>query len=117
MSEFGPIVGNQIVVEAAGPGYWGEIYAVYSVPPVGQKIASNLNPYTTLRFAIPIGSQSTTITNATVSCTAQAGTNSNVNLCSAPTILVGTSDTAAHEATSVALLKFPITYINVNLLQ
>jgi hypothetical protein len=116
VSEFGPIVGNKIVVEAAGPGYWGEIYAVYSVPPVGQQIASNLNPYTTLRFAIPIGPQSVTTTNATVSCTAQAGSNSNMNMCSASTILVGTSETAAQETTSVALLKFPITYIKNNLL-
>jgi hypothetical protein len=105
VSAFGPQIGSQIIVEAAGPNYWGEVYTILNV--TGQRLACTLNEYTTLRFAIPIGPQSMSVANASVTCTAQAGANSNVNSCSSPTIQVGTSNTAAHETTSVALLQFP----------
>jgi hypothetical protein len=105
---FGPISGTDIIAEAAGPGYWGEIYGVYPVP-TASPFTTILNQYTTLRFAIPIGQQSITTTNALLTCTAQAGENSNTAACSSENVLTGTSNTAAHEQTSVALLKFNIT--------
>ena len=81
-----------------------------------EKISSNDPKYFLIflknysfRLSMPIGLQSLTITNATDSCTAQAGSNSNVNNCASSSLLAGTSYTSAHEDTSVALLKFPIT--------
>ena len=110
VSSFGPLAGNQIVAEAAGPGFWGEIFNLYMVPSLtGSTFTAVLNQYTTLRFAIPTGQQSLTETNATLSCTAQAGSNSNTASCASSVILAGTSNTASHEQTSVAVLKFNLT--------
>ena len=79
------------------------------MPSTGTKIAATLNQYTTLRFAIPIGQQSLTTSVANITCTAQAGSNSNTASCSSATFLTGTSYTTAHEQTSVGLIQIPIT--------
>ncbi len=100
-------LGSEIIVEASGPGYWGEIYNLYPVPSAGP-FTTILNQYTTLRLAIPVGQQSVTSTNAILTCTAQAGSNSNTASCNSANFFVGTSNTIAHEQTSVAFLKFNI---------
>ena len=108
VSGFSPLSGTQIIAEAAGPGYWGKILGLFVTPLPGSTFNVILNAYTTLRLAMPIGLQSILTINATLSCTSQAGINSNQTNCFSKFILSGTSNTINHERTSVALLKFDL---------
>ena len=108
LSGFNTVSGAQIIAEAAGPGYWGEIYGLFTAPSSGSNLNVVLNSFTTLRMAIPIGSQAKQITNASLSCTAQAGVNSNKSDCYSSSVYGGTSNTINHDKTSVAFLKFDI---------
>jgi hypothetical protein len=105
------VKGTQVPVESVQDGYWGEVSNMLTVPSINEEMRLNVDPYSTHRLTIQTGEQKETRFNASLTCTVQAGENSDKTQCGDDdSIYVSTSNTAEHKKTSVALIQFKLGY-------
>jgi hypothetical protein len=100
--------GTQLPVESVQDGYYGEISHVLTVPETRSNIGLFVHPFSTHRLTVQVGLQRELRFNATMTCTARAGDNSQKGDCRSESMFVGTSSSSEHERTSVAVMQFPV---------
>ncbi len=93
----GVSVGTKIPVESAQDGFWGEISNLLTMPRANGKMDLFLGPYSTHRLTAHVGGQTEVWLNASLTCTARAGNNSELVGCQDDAVFVGTSNTDKHE--------------------
>jgi hypothetical protein len=101
-----------VVQELSSAGYWGEVSSLVTLTAPGYLLTGQLPPWAVMTVTIPLGRQVVTVLPATDDATLRAGANRGTNFGGAATLTVGTSITATHDTTSVALLRFDLAAVD-----
>jgi hypothetical protein len=96
-----------VINEASSPTYFGEVSAFISLAS-SRLITHTLPAFGTMRITVPANPQAMTLLPASGSAAIAAGANAYANFGAAQYLHVGTSVTAVHDGTTVALISFDI---------
>ncbi len=94
--------------ELSSNGFYGEVSGLVTLTAPGFLITWPLPPWGVLSITVPLGRQVVSVFAASDDASVMAGANAGVNFGEASTLTVGTSVSAVHDATSVALVQFDV---------